>query len=214
MLGDRRTFMGETSIRVLERRLGIQRDQTLTYQTSYRRNQFASGYYNDYAVRGGYDYNPNSGVPVKRTPEIPAYQLGRQSYQQHKRVKTGNEEYDYTMQTYHSASSYGLPYGAPPMPPASGMRYPPSAGMPPSGGMPPYPNANPPNMMPLRNPNEMVSLRPPPPTQYANFDRNDRGQGRNSIQERREGKRDPRDNRDNRDSRDNRGNRFSGLGGN
>lgn len=191
MLGDRRTFMGEQSIRVLERRLGIQRDQTLTYQNSYRRNQFASGHYNDYAVRGGYDYNPNSGVPVKRAPEIPAYQLGRQSYQQHKRVKTGNEEYDYTMQTYHSAPAYGVPYGAPsmPMPPSSGMRYPPSA------SMPYYPNSNPPNMMPFRDPNEMVALRPPPPTQYANFDRNDRTQGKNSIQERRDNKRNDKSNR-------------------
>ena len=99
MLGDRRTFLGESSIRVLETRLGIQRDQTLIYQNSYTRNTFSSGYYNDSSLRGGHDNNQSSGVPYKRPAESP-YRLGRQSYQQNKRIKTGDDFNDYSEPKY------------------------------------------------------------------------------------------------------------------
>mmetsp|Transcript_892 Transcript_892/g.853 ORF Transcript_892/g.853 Transcript_892/m.853 type:complete len:192 (-) Transcript_892:13-588(-) len=181
MLGDRRTFLGEASIRVLERKLGIQRDQTLIYQNSYSRNQFSSGYYNDSNLRGGHNNNPNSGVPVKRQPEAPAYQLGRQSYQQHKRVKTGED--------YQGYSAPSTLYSGGPYPTAGYRGYP-------QGPNPFAPIAGPPHMiqnsygLPVRSPNDNVSLRPPSASQYSSFDRNmDSQRDGGKLEEKREGKR-------------------------
>lgn len=180
MLGDRRTFMGETSIRVLENRLGIQRDRTLTYQNSYRNNNFNSGYYNNGAVRGGHDNNANSGVPYNRNAERPAYNLGRQSHEQHKRVKTGNDQYDMEKQPYDPYDPFRLYSRPPPQP-----RGPPVRGYPPN----PYGHQMYPQNPPMRNPNEVVNLRPPPTTSYSNFD-GGRPPVRHSIQDKREKKND------------------------
>jgi len=194
MLGDRRTFLGETSIRVLEKRLGIQRDQTLRYQSSYRSNQFSSGQYNDGAVRGGYN-NYGAG---KRTADPPAYQLGRQSYNQHKRVKTGEDSYSYSKQANNSNDAYN-----PLMPAQSRTAQPGYYGghhIPQAFPPQPYPG------LPIRNPNESVPV--PHANAYASFGqgpahqnqtgRAEGGEGRPSINDRREGKKDT--------------NRFSDLG--
>ena len=181
MQGDRRTFMGETSIRVLERRLGIERDKTLKYQNSHRRDHFSSGYYNDSNVRGGYGQNPNSGIPYRRRAEQPTYRLGRQSQDQHKRVRTGEGQYDYRRpQTDPFASQFhGPPPQAPPMiyPPRPPMNYPDNRGY--------YDQ----RQMPMRDPNEVMNLRPPVPPQQPHTDRNDQGrQPPNSISDRRDRK--------------------------
>ena len=107
MQGDRRTFLSEASIRVLESKLGIQRDPTLTYQNSYGRGRFSSGYYNDSAMRGGHNNHP-TGFPVKRRPEIPTYQLGTRTYDNnYKRSKhTENQFHDSSRSIYdpHNAN--------------------------------------------------------------------------------------------------------------
>jgi hypothetical protein len=225
MLGDRRTFMGETSIRVLEKRLGIQRDATLTYQNSYRNTTFNSGYYNNSAVRGGYNNNPNSGIPFKRNAEPPTYNIGRQSHDQHKRVKTGNDHYDmgrqqpYDMgkqpyeqqkQSYDPFDPFGRFSRQPQQHRGRGQ---PERGHPgrghqerghpgrghPGMGYPPSPYGNQmyPNNLPRRDPNERANLRPPPTTHYSNFD-NERPPARHSIQ-------------DKRDKKNDDANRFSGF---
>jgi len=169
MQGDRRTFLGEMSLRVLERKLGIQRDPTLTYQSSYNSGMFSSGYYNDTSVRGGYNNNPNSGVPVKRPPEAPAYQLGTQSYNEIKRVKTGNDSYDYNRQYQRYPGQIPNSYGYMPAYP-SGPRYPPPNGYSPINRYPASNQSYPPNSIPMQDPNTIVQLRPPPITQFSNFD--------------------------------------------
>lgn len=183
-LGDRRTFLGETSIRVLETKLGIQRDQTLIYQNSYSRNQLTSGYYNDGSLRGGHNNNQNSGVPYKRTAEQSSYQLGRQSYQQHKRVKTGDNYSDYSAP---NSSQYGYTGGCYPV--AGYQYYQSNSNYPPTTNQLAY-NTNNSYNIPLRSPNETVQIRPPPTTQYSNFDRNRRPrQDRDSVQDKRDYKR-------------------------
>lgn len=181
MLGDRRTFLGETSIRVLETKLGIQRDQTLIYQNTYTRNQFSSGYYNDASLRGGHNNNPNSGVPYKRTAEQASYQLGRQSYQQHKRVKTGDDYSDYSAP---KPPQYGYSGGCYPV--AGYQYYQSNTNYPAAANQSSYNSYN----MPPRGPNEYAQYRPPPTTHYSNFDRNRRPrEDRNTVQDRRDFKR-------------------------
>lgn len=167
MQGDRRTFLGEMPLRILESKLGIQRDPTLTYQNQYNRGRYSSGYYNDSSVRGGYDYNPNSGVPVKRGPDMPAYQLGTRSYHDDKRAKNYESggysyappRYDRPPQAYAYTGSRDNAYSAAP-------RYPPDRGYYP----PPQPQYNYGGGLPRMDPNTIVNLRPPTTAQFSNFD--------------------------------------------
>lgn len=198
MRGDRRTFMGESSIRVLENKLGIERDKTLTYQNSYRRNNLASGHYNDSAVRGG--YNTNTGAPYKRQAEVPTYQLGRQPYDHHKRMKTGEERHEqHRRPNYDPFNPYGGNSRGPPVQAPPPMAYPPRQPTNYYGGPEVYQG-----YIPNRNPNDQANYRPPPTSQYSSFDpqRYPQGQQRQRPSERGDRKRDNKRN----------GNRFSDFG--